>query len=232
MKPNQNASHKVSVHNHNQPSNPKIGKYHYAMFLSSYGSPIYLTQYKVEYISLICYWIYVAFTVAFDTFPAQNIVTDKIIFDHRVPYVIYWGPTYIYLALSVYAISTFLGSYRNWIQIFGILVYLWHLAYFVVFWAAPSVMLPKSVDNFQASCGYYWTELMLNLIMIIIQCGNTQATMNYPAYLQNYVTKVNNDIVEYLAVEDVEELNHETTPIKAQTPNQKSQIQSQKQIQG
>ncbi|CAD8171593.1 unnamed protein product [Paramecium pentaurelia] len=93
-------------------------------------------------------------------------------------------------------------------------------------------MLPKSVDKFQASAGYYWTELMLNLIMIIIQCGNTQATMNYPAYLQNYVTKVNNDIVEYLAVEDVEELNHETTPIKAQTPNQKSQIQSQKQIQG
>lgn len=39
--------------------------------------------------------------------------------------------------------------------------------------------------------------------------------MNYPAYLQNYVTKVNNDIVEYLAVEDVEELNHEATPIKA-----------------
>lgn len=31
--------------------------------------------------------------------------------------------------------------------------------------------------------------------------------MNYPAYLKNYIEKVNNDIVEYLAVEDVEEVN-------------------------
>lgn len=38
-----------------------------------------------------------------------------IIFDKRVPYIIYWGPTLIYLALSVYAISTFLGSYRAYI---------------------------------------------------------------------------------------------------------------------
>lgn len=39
--------------------------------------------------------------------------------------------------------------------------------------------------------------------------------MNYPAYLQNYVKRVNDDIVEFLAVEDVEEVNHEITPIKA-----------------
>ena len=37
------STNKVSVHTHNQLANPKIGKYHFAMFLSSYGSPIYLT---------------------------------------------------------------------------------------------------------------------------------------------------------------------------------------------
>jgi hypothetical protein len=38
--------------------------------------------------------------------------------------------------------------------------------------------------------------------------------MNYPAYLQNHVKKVNDDIIEYLTVEDVEEVNNGTTPNK------------------
>lgn len=63
-------TNKVSVHNQNQPLNPRIGKYHYAMFLSSYGSPIYLTQYKVEYLFMIIYWVFATFSVGFDTYPA------------------------------------------------------------------------------------------------------------------------------------------------------------------
>lgn len=61
MKTTQNASHKVSVYNQNQPSNPIIRKYHYSMFVFSYILPIYRTQYQLEYISLIRYDIYNGF---------------------------------------------------------------------------------------------------------------------------------------------------------------------------
>jgi len=112
------------------------------MFLSSYGSPIYLLQYKIEFIWVIIYWIYVIFTVAFDPYPAMNKVVDLISIDKRVPYAIYWAPTYIYLAFSTFAISAFLSHHRFIVYIFGIIVFLWHLAYFIVFWTAESVQLP------------------------------------------------------------------------------------------
>lgn len=112
------------------------------MFLSSYGSPIYLLQYKIEFIWLILYWVYVVFTVAFEPWPARNAVVDLIGYDARVPYAIYWAPTYVYLSASVYGISAFLHHRRFYVYTWGIVVFLWHMAYFIVFWTAESSLLP------------------------------------------------------------------------------------------
>ncbi|KAM3134954.1 hypothetical protein pb186bvf_012954 [Paramecium bursaria] len=202
-------NNKVNVHSNNAQHNPRIGLYHYNMFFADYGSPIYLNQYKAEYLFVFIYWIYISFTVAFDTYPAQNVVTDNISYDRRPIYAIYWAPTYLYAALQVFSISGFLdGNRRYYIYLYGILVFLWHLAYFIIFWAAPSVLLPDNLTIMQSSAAYYWTELLLNMIMITIQCGNSQATLNYPGVIEEYTNKVNSDIAGYFAVENVDDIPH------------------------
>ncbi|CAD8078995.1 unnamed protein product [Paramecium sonneborni] len=105
-----------------------------------------------------------------------NFITNNIIFDHRVPFVIYQGSIYIYLKLDVYSIIKLLSNFKSLIQIFGIIVYIWYLEYFIVFWAAPwkSLMLPQIknnfnqilLTNFQLTVGQYWKELILNLNII------------------------------------------------------------------
>lgn len=127
----------------------RIGNYHYNLFLSSYGAPVYLNKYKCEFIWIIFYLLYVTSTVAFDPLPAFNKAVDHLTDDPRVAYAFYWSPTLLYMIATIISISDFISSTKRVIAFYiGIFALVWHLVYFIVFWTANSKYLPSVLSLF------------------------------------------------------------------------------------
>ena len=87
---------------------------------------------------------------------------------NRVSFIIYWFPTILYFLISILAISDFLCPKRLFAAIVtGTFAFVWHLLYFILFWAAPSKFLPSNIGEMGGSAGWYWSELMVNIILLV-----------------------------------------------------------------
>ena len=153
-----------------------IGAYHYNIFCSAYGAPMYLKLYKFEFLWSFFQMIYLFIAFSFKPFPAFNMVIDKISTDdryyehpyNRVAFIIYWFPTILYFMISILAISDFLCPKRLFAAIVtGTFAFLWHFLYFMLFWVAPSISIPSNISEMGGSAGWYWSELMVNLILVV-----------------------------------------------------------------
>jgi hypothetical protein len=169
------------------------------MFHSAYGAPQFLCVFKLEYFWLFIEIFFMLIALTIEPLPTFNKAVDDLTSDPRAAYTFYWFPTYFYIFMSIFALSDYMDQCKRYAaEIFGIISLVWHIIYFIVFWAAPSKRLPSDISGMSVSAGWYWTELFINLILIITQFSGTIGTNGYLPYKDDKMRKVKEDIKRHL----------------------------------